>query len=291
MSGAAAVSPGAWRLAGGRLLRLDAPAVAGILNLTPDSFSDGGDLPTVTAALARAHALVEAGATLLDVGGESTRPGAREVPADEELARVLPFIHEAARTVGVPLAIDTRKARVAAAALEAGASIVNDVSGLAHDPDLGRVVADAGAGLVLMHMRGTPADMAGRARYADVVAEVAHELEHAVDRARAAGVDDDRIVVDPGLGFAKTAEQSLELLGRLDELAGSGFPLYVGPSRKSFLGHVLGVPAAERGSGTVAACVLAWQKGAGIFRVHEPGPVVRALAVVRAIEGAGRAAR
>jgi dihydropteroate synthase len=283
----AAVSPGAWRLVGERRLPLDAPLIMGVVNLTPDSFSDGGELPGLEAAVAHARALVSAGADIVDVGGESTRPGAPEVSADEELRRVLPFVKEVASALGVPLSIDTRKARVAAAALHAGATIVNDVSGLAFDPDLGRVAAEAGAGVVLMHMRGTPADMQAHAVYHDVVAEVRDELGAALERAERAGIAEERVVLDPGLGFAKTAEHSLRLLARLDELTGLGPPLLVGPSRKSFLGHVLDVPPRERDAGTVAACVWAWRHGARAFRVHDPAPVAQALAVTRALEAVG----
>jgi dihydropteroate synthase len=259
----------------------------GVLNLTPDSFSDGGELPTLDAALARARELVAAGAAILDVGGESTRPGAPGVPVDEELRRVLPFVKEAVRALDVPLSVDTRKARVAAAALDAGAAIVNDVSGLAHDPEMGRVVAEAGAGVVLMHMRGTPADMRERASYRDVVSEVRDELAAALARAARAGITEERVVLDPGLGFAKTARHSLRVLACLDELAVLGRPLLVGPSRKSFLGYVLDVPPRERDAGTVAACLWGWSKGARVFRVHDPAPVVQALAVTRALEAAG----
>ncbi len=284
---AAPPRPRSWRVRGGRIA-LDRPVVMGILNLTPDSFSDGGELwDDLPEALRRAEAMVEAGAGILDVGGESTRPGAREVPAAEEKRRILPFLREAARRLDVPLSVDTRKAEVGRAALSEGASVVNDVSGLAHDPELARVVADAGAGLVLMHMRGTPADMRERARYDDVTAEVADELAEALGRARAASVDDEAVVVDPGIGFAKTAEQSLLLLRDLPRLHGLGRPLMVGPSRKSFLGRVLDLPTAERVEGTVAACVLAWAGGARIFRVHDVEPVARALAVAHAVGGAG----
>jgi dihydropteroate synthase len=256
----------------------------GILNVTPDSFSDGGEIHGDPGrALARARAMVDAGAALLDVGGESTRPGAARVSVDEELARVLPVIEALVRELPVPVSVDTRKAAVARAALAAGAAIVNDVSGLAHDPGMAAAVAEGEAGLVLMHMRGEPADMMERAVYGDVVREVARELGAAVAAARAAGIAGDAIVIDPGIGFAKTAEHSLTVLKRLAELSALGHPILVGPSRKSFLGKVLDAPLAERVAGTVAACVVAYGAGARLFRVHDVAPVVQALRVAEAI--------
>lgn len=269
-------------------LDLREPRIMGIVNLTPDSFSDGGELATLDAALDRAAAMIEDGAHLLDVGGESTRPGAAAVPDAEQIRRILPFVREAAARFDAPLSVDTRSAAVARAALEAGASIVNDVSGLAHDPALGRAVAESGAGLVLMHMRGDPATMGDRARYGDVVEEVRDELRGALERARAAGVDDRRVVLDPGLGFAKDGPHNWSLLRRLDALLDLGRPLVVGPSRKRFLGDVLGVPPAERHVGTAAACVLAYLAGARIFRVHDVRPVAQALKVAAATAGADR---
>ena len=277
--------PGAWRVRG-RAFDLSVPVVAGIVNLTPDSFSDGGELPTLDAALARASSLVEQGADLLDVGAESTRPGAPGVPAAEQLRRLLPFLRAAAERLPVPLSVDTRSAAVAREALDAGAAVVNDVSGLLHDPELAGVVAASDAGLVLMHMRGEPATMAEHARYGDVVAEVRDELAAALARARAAGVADARVVLDPGLGFAKDAGHNWTLLGRLDELLDLGRPLLVGPSRKRFLGELLGVPPRERAVGTAAACVMGWLAGARIFRVHDVQPVVQALRVARSVVGA-----
>ena len=275
-----------WRVRGSEI-PLEGPVVMGIVNLTPDSFSDGGGFPDLEAALEHARVLVAEGAALVDVGGESTRPGARSVTGEEELARVLPFLLRASRELGVPLSVDTRKAAVARAALEAGAAVVNDVSGFAHDPLMARVVAQAGAGAVLMHMRGEPTTMGALATYQDVGAEVAAELGLAVERARQAGVPDEALVVDPGLGFAKTPAQSLALLRDLDPLHALGFPILVGPSRKSFLGAVLGLPPQERGPGTVAACVVAYFGGARIFRVHDVGPVAQALTVAHAILGSG----
>ncbi|HSW31726.1 MAG TPA: dihydropteroate synthase [Longimicrobiales bacterium] len=275
-----------WRIRGGSLA-LDAPLVMGIVNLTPDSFSDGGLLGDLEAALDRGRAMVSAGAAILDVGGESTRPGAAPVSEDEERARILPFVRRAAAELGVPLSVDTRKAAVARAALDEGASVVNDVSGLVFDPAMAEVVADGGAGAVLMHMRGVPATMAGLATYGSVASEVAAELGSAVARARRAGISDEAVVLDPGLGFAKTSAQSLALLSNLAPIHALGFPVLVGPSRKSFLGAVLGVQPERRATGTAAACVVAYLGGARIFRVHDVEPVAQALAVARAILEAG----
>jgi dihydropteroate synthase len=257
----------------------------GILNLTPDSFSDGGATPGLTEQLVRARAMAEAGARIIDVGGESTRPGAATVSVDEEIGRILPFVQAFAPDSPVPLSVDTRKAAVAAAALDAGAEIVNDVSGLRFDPGMAGVVARTGAGLVLMHMRGTPADMVERANYEDVIPEVIGEMEVSLAIARRAGVEDRRIVLDPGIGFAKSADHSLQVLYGLVGLGRLGFPILVGPSRKSFIGAVTGAPAEDRIPGTVAACVMAFERGASVFRVHDVGAVVQALAVARAVTG------
>ncbi|MFH1765097.1 MAG: dihydropteroate synthase [Gemmatimonadota bacterium] len=274
-----------WSIAGGRL-DLSTPAVMGILNLTPDSFSDGGQLTSVEESLHRAWRLLEEGARILDVGGESTRPGAEPVSEEEELRRVLPFIKKAFAAGLGPLSIDTRHAAVAREALRGGAQIVNDVSGLRHDPEMARVVADEGAGLVLSHMRGTPATMRELAEYGDVASEVAQELEISLSLALDAGVLKERIVVDPGIGFAKTARQSLALLRDLASLKVLDCPILVGPSRKSFIGEVTGLPPEELLPGTLAACVLAYLRGASVFRVHDVAPIVQALSVAQAIEGA-----
>ncbi len=276
-----------WRVREGDI-PLGSPVVMGILNLTPDSFSDGGLHLDADRALDRAEAMVAEGAALIDVGGESTRPGADPVSADEELRRILPFLERAAGRLDAPLSVDTRKADVARAALAAGARIVNDVSGLAFDPGMAGTVAAAGAGVVLTHMRGTPADMTGRARYGNVAEEVAEELGAAVERARVAGIPDEAVVVDPGIGFAKSAEHSLTLLGDLGPIRALGFPVLVGPSRKSFLGALLDAPPEDRLAGTLAACVAAYLQGARIFRVHDVRPVCQALIVAEAIAATRR---
>ena len=271
-----------WYISGGKL-DLSTPAVMGIMNLTPDSFSDGGQLSSVAEALDRGCRLVEEGARILDIGGESTRPGAGPVAVEEELERVLPFIQEATKVGLGPLSIDTRNAAVARESLRSGAQIVNDVSGLRHDPVMAQVVAQEGAGLVLSHMRGTPATMRELAEYDDVVAEVTQELGASLSIAVDGGISKERIVVDPGIGFAKTGDQSLALLQDLASFHALGCPILVGPSRKSFIGEVTGLPPAERLPGTIAACVLAFFSGARVFRVHDVAPIVQALGVTQAI--------
>jgi dihydropteroate synthase len=287
---AAPALPLTWRAAR-FALRLDRPVIAGILNVTPDSFWDGGRHATVEAAVRHAASLLEEGADILDVGGESTRPGATAVLAGQEEARVLPVVRALVqRWPDVPVSVDTTKAEVARAALAAGAAIINDVSGLRHDDALGDVVAAAHAGLILMHSRGTVETMAryDLADYADPVAEVADELERAVARARAAGVADSCLVVDPGLGFAKRTEHSLRLLRELRSLAYLGLPILVGPSRKRFIGDAGGgLPPEARLEGGIAACVVALLHGARIFRMHDVGAARRALDVAAAIAGAG----
>jgi dihydropteroate synthase len=265
------------------MLSLEVPLVMGVLNTTPDSFSDGGELPTPDHALRRAEAMARAGAGILDVGGESTRPGAAAVSTEAELRRVVPVVEALVRELDLPVSVDTRKAAVARRAVEAGAAVVNDVSGLAFDPEMGRTVGELGAGVVLMHMRGTPADMQTRAEYRDVTGEVARELGQAVRRARDAGVGKEAMVLDPGIGFAKTPSQSFRLLRELDRVAALGYPVMVGPSRKSFLGELLGVPPQERVVATAVTCALALERGALLFRVHDVEATVHALSVARAV--------
>jgi dihydropteroate synthase len=275
---------------GARLFDGPGPFLMGVVNVTPDSFSDGGRFAEPGAAVAQALRLAEEGADLVDVGGESTRPGARPVPADEEARRVVPVV-EALRARGFPLpiSVDTSKGAVARAALAAGADLVNDVTAVG-DPELGRAAAEAGAAVVLMHTRGTPADMQSWARYGDVAAEIAAELEAALARAAAAGIARERTILDPGIGFAKTAEQSVEALARIGELRRLGRPLLVGPSRKSFIGKLTGAPAGDRLPGTLAAvtaCVLA---GVEILRVHDVAACSQAARVAAAVrEAASRA--
>jgi len=263
-------------------LDLSKPLFIGILNVTPDSFSDGGKFMTVDRALAQAERLAAEGADLLDVGGESTRPGARPVSAEEEGERVVPVIRELVRRGLARVSVDTRKAAVARAALDAGAAVVNDVSGLAHDSALAGTVAAAGAGIILMHMRGTPETMDGLAVYRHLAAEVAGELATSASRALTAGIDRERIMLDPGLGFAKTAEQNFRLLDELATITGVGYPVAVGPSRKRFLGAATGRPVEDRDRVTALACALAWERGARAFRVHDVALAREALMVATA---------
>ena len=271
-----------WRTARGDV-SLHRPIVVGILNVTPDSFYDGGRHAGVEAAVRHAAQLIEAGADIVDIGGESTRPGAATVDAAEELQRVVPVIEAITRNHPHTLiSVDTVKGPVARAALDAGAAIINDVSGLRLDIAAGAAAANTGAGLILMHSRGTVARMARYelAEYgADVVADVARELDAAVARAHSVGVSDDTIVLDPGLGFSKRTEHSLALLAQLPRLLAAGYPVLVGPSRKRFIGEAAGhsLPVEQRLEGTIAACVIALQHGARLFRVHDVAPVRRAL--------------
>ncbi len=274
-------APPRWRTAR-REIALDRSCVVGILNVTPDSFSDGGRYPTVEAAVSAARRMAGDGAAVIDVGGESTRPGAARPGEAEEIRRVVPVVRAVA-ALGLAVSVDTRRAAVAAAALEAGAEIVNDVSALAGDPRMAEVVRAAGAGLVLMHMRGEPQTMDALARYGDVAAEVAAELAARRDLALAAGVPREAVVLDPGLGFAKLPEHNLALLGALDAVAALGHPVMVGPSRKRFLGAVTGRPVDQRDAATAAACVAARLRGARLFRVHDVAGVREALAVADAI--------
>ncbi len=278
--------PGVW-ITGTGALDLDRPVIVGILNVTPDSFSDGGRLPTVEAAVARADELLDGGASMLDVGGESTRPGRpAAVPVDEEIARVVPVVEALRkRWPAVPLSVDTVKAETARAVLAVGASAINDVSGFRLDPEMGGVVAEAAAGVVLMHSRGTVATMASHdeAEYGgDVVGGVIAELRVSLERATAAGVSADRIVLDPGFGFSKTADQNILLADQLAALRALGRPILVGPSRKRFLGAITGRELHDRDRATAAFCALAYARGARLFRVHEPSAVRDALAVAHA---------
>jgi dihydropteroate synthase len=272
---------------GARLFEGPGPFTMGIVNATPDSFSDGGRFLEPAAAVEHALRLADEGADLVDVGGESTRPGAVTVPVSEEIGRVVPVIAALrARGFPVPISIDTRKAAVARAALDAGADLVNDVSGLA-DPALARVVAEAGVPVVLMHMRGTPEDMQQRAVYGDVVAEVVAALAEALARAEAAGVRRENTIVDPGIGFAKTAEHNLALLARLGELRALGRPILVGPSRKSFIARIGAGPApADRLPGTLAAVTAIVLAGAELVRVHDVAAARHAALVAAAIRDA-----
>jgi len=262
--------------------RFPRPSVMGVVNVTPDSFSDGGVNLDRRAAVASAHRMLAEGAAIVDIGGESTRPGSASVTADEELRRVVPVLEE---LEGAPVSIDTSKAEVAARALALGAELVNDVTALRADPAVAGVVAEAGAYLCLMHMRGEPRTMQDDPRYDDVVAEVAHFLDERLAFAVAQGIPEEAICLDPGIGFGKTVEHNFELLRRVDELTALGRPILVGISRKSSLGKIMGNPDAKTGStaASVGAAVLAYERGASIFRVHDVREHVEALTAARAV--------
>jgi dihydropteroate synthase len=255
----------------------------GVVNVTPDSFSDGGLYLDPEAAVAHGRELVAQGAEILDVGGESTRPGAEEVSEAEELRRVVPVVEGLAGVVTV--SVDTSKLAVAEAALGAGASIVNDVTAMRHDPEIGALCAARGAGLVLMHMLGDPRTMQVDPHYEDVVDEVKAFLAERLEAAVAGGVDEERVWLDPGIGFGKTLEHNLELLRRIGELRDLGRPLVIGTSRKSFLGKIDGSPVDERLGGTIASSVLAAAEGADVLRVHDVAEVRQALKVAAAVLG------
>jgi dihydropteroate synthase len=255
----------------------------GVVNVTPDSFSDGGTHPDAWSAIAAARRFLDDGAAIVDVGGESTRPGAEAVSLEEELRRVLPVVEGLA---GLPVSVDTAKAEVARRALDAGAEMVNDVTALRGDPDLAGVVAGAGSYLCLMHMQGEPRTMQLAPTYADVVSEVASFLESRLEFAVAQGIAEELVCLDPGVGFGKTPDQNLELVRRLDTIVALGRPVLVGLSRKSTLGRLLGDPAARVGTDatSVGAAVAAFDRGAAIFRVHDVRSHVEALTAAAAVE-------
>lgn len=273
------------RLHDGRVVHF--PAVMGVLNVTPDSFSDGGKYLKPDRAIAHAFEMQENGADIIDLGGESVRPaGAREVPVEEELRRVLPVLRGLEGRLRVPLSIDTRKAEVARAALEHGAAIINDVTALSYDPQMARLAAASGSAVVLMHMRGSPENHMRFARYRDVVIAVTGYLAARAKYAIRAGIPASRIILDPGIGFAKTAQHSLTILNSLPVLCTLGYPVLVGTSRKSFIRRIAGDSPREIEFGSAAADALAVAAGAAIVRVHDPGA---ARAAVRmAVEMRGR---
>jgi dihydropteroate synthase len=264
-------------------LELQFPAVMGIVNVTPDSFSDGGRFFAADDALEQALTLVREGASIVDIGGESTRPGSELVTPDEELRRVLPVIEALAGRVGVPISVDTMKAGVARRALAAGASMLNDVSALRYDDEMVDVVAESGRPICLMHMQGMPKTMQDDPRYDDVVDEVLAFLEERMAHALARGVREEQIVVDPGIGFGKTVAHNLALLDGLDRFTALGRPVLLGASRKRFLGAILGAEPAGRAIGTVATTVIGYLAGAHIFRVHDVKPNFEALRVALAV--------
>jgi dihydropteroate synthase len=261
--------------------------VMGILNVTPDSFSDGGKFASIDMGLQRAEQMIREGVDIIDIGGESTRPGSVRVSPDEETARVVPVIKTITKHFDVPVSIDTTKAEVASAAIDAGAEIINDISGLRFDEKIAEVAARTNAGLVLMHLRGTFETMHKQEPVADVIQEVKNGLKWSIDKARGSGVKDDRVAFDIGLGFSKTFEQNLELMAKLDELSKefAAFPVLAGASRKSFIGRILGdMPVDQRLQGSLAAAALLIWKGASIVRVHDVRETVETVRVVEAIK-------
>lgn len=261
--------------------------VMGILNVTPDSFSDGGLFLDASSAVNRAWQIAEEGADLLDIGGESTRPGASGVSADEEMSRVQPVLERLSGKYPLPISIDTSKAAVARAALERGAALVNDLTSLRNDPAIAAEAASFGAALVLMHMRGTPATMQALPPSPDILREIELWAEEAVARARSSGVSSDKIILDPGIGFGKTVGQNLEILRNLDRLAAAGFPILVGTSRKSFIGAILENAEADRIWGTGATVALSIASGAHIVRVHDVAAMRDVARVADAVITAG----
>ena len=282
-----------WHIASGKTLPIgERTLVMGVLNVTPDSFSDGGEFLSLDSALAHAEQMIAEGADIIDVGGESTRPGdAAIVSAEEERERVLPIIRQLAKRFTTPISIDTTKASVAHAALDAGAAIVNDISALRFDSQIADEVAESGAGLVLMHSRGTPGTLHGLPPVANILEEVTGSLRSSIALAEQRGVKRESIVIDPGIGFGKSQEQNVELIAKLDQLIAAfpDFPLLIGTSRKSFLGRILAdenghaAPVEERLHGSMASLTLAVLKGAHIVRVHDVRPAVEAARVATAI--------
>lgn len=265
------------------MLDLERAAVMGVLNVTPDSFSDGGRFTDSEGAVAHGLSMVAAGAAIVDVGGESSRPGAEPVPVQEELARVLGVITELRERSDVLISIDTRKPEVARLAVQAGAVIVNDTAGEASHPAMDQIAAETGAGIVVMHSRGTPETMTSLTHYGDVVEEVGIYLDTRAQRLERLGLERDSILLDPGFGFAKTSEQSLSLLRRLPEIAALGYPLLVGTSRKSFIGSALDVALEERLEGTLATFAWAVAEGARVVRGHDVSSILRTVRMTEAI--------
>jgi dihydropteroate synthase len=263
------------------------PWLMGIVNVTPDSFSDGGDFAAVSDAVARARDLADAGAAVIDIGGESTRPGATSVDVAEELRRVGPVVEAVVEAVDVPVSIDTTKAAVARVAVEAGATIVNDVSGLEADPEMVETCIELEVAVICMHRQGTPATMQENPTYDDVVEDVAGYLERRLESLVAAGLMEDRIVLDPGIGFGKTAADNLALLSSIGRLQRSGRPVLVGHSRKRFLSKLLGRAVEERTAGTLGVAVALAEQGTDLIRVHDVGTTLDALVAWRAVRGGG----
>lgn len=258
--------------------------IMGVLNVTPDSFSDGGRYFDESSAIAHALRMTREGADVLDIGGESSRPGAEPLPLEEELKRTIPVIARIAKEISIPISIDTYKAEVAQKALDAGASIVNDISGLRFDPEMARMVARYEVPVVIMHMKGTPRDMQKNPVYDDLIQEILDYLRKGIRTAEESGIAEDRIIIDPGIGFGKTFAHNLQIIHKLHEFTLLGKPVLVGPSRKAFIGKVLGdVPPDERLEGTAAAVAISVMNGASLVRVHEVREMARVVKVADAI--------
>ena len=257
--------------------------IMGILNVTPDSFSDGGLFYDLDKALAHAHRMIGEGADIIDVGGESTRPGSKPVSEDEELRRVIPVIQELSKETDKPISIDTYKSRVAEKAIEAGAQIINDISGLKADREMARVAAANRAPIIINHIKGQPHNMPENPVYENLIAEVMLGLRQSIDLAVKSGINEDAIIIDPGIGFGKTTQHNLEILNRLEEFKSLERPIMVGASRKSFIGHVLGLPLQERLIGTAATIAVAIIKGAKVVRVHDVKEAVQVVLICDAI--------
>jgi len=258
--------------------------IMGILNVTPDSFSDGGRYLDRKTAIDHALKMVDEGADIIDIGGESTRPGAEPVPLEEELNRTIPVIEAISKKISVPVSIDTYKAEVARQAIQAGATIVNDISGLRFDPEMASVVAETGAAVVVMHIKGTPRDMQKNPEYQDLFGEIIEYLRGSIEIAKKAGVPEERIIIDPGIGFGKRPEHNLQIINRLDRFSVLGRPILVGTSRKSFIGLILdNLPPSERIEGTAASVAISVFNGASIVRVHDVKTMSRVVRVADAI--------
>ncbi|MFQ5596802.1 MAG: dihydropteroate synthase [Nitrospiria bacterium] len=280
-------APGRWRCGEYLLDYRKRPLVMGILNVTPDSFSDGGLFFEGQKAIDQGLRFEAEGADLIDIGGESTRPGALEVPMEEESRRVLPIIATLAKRIRIPLSIDTRKAEIARRAIEAGASIINDVSGFRHDPGMFPLACQGKTGMVIMHSKGTPQTMQTAPRYRSVVQDIYLYLQKQLVRAMRSGISNNRIAIDPGIGFGKTARHNLAILHHLNTFSGLGAPVLVGPSRKSFIGNLLALPPLERLEGTAAAAAIAVFQGARILRIHDVASMKRVVLVSEGIRKKG----
>jgi dihydropteroate synthase len=278
-------------LKNGALQLNDRTHIMGIVNVTPDSFYDGGKYAETAAAVAQGKKLAEEGADLLDIGGESTRPGSIPVPVQEELARVLPVLHELRQAVGIPISIDTSKAKVAEAALDAGADIINDVSGLQFDPEMKTVAAKYRCPVIIMHIKGTPQTMQNMPYYNDVISEICDYFEQRVKEIVGWGIAPEQLLIDPGIGFGKRLQDNLIILKNMASFADLGFPLVVGPSRKGFIGTILELPVEERMEGTAAAVSAAILNGAHIIRVHDVKAMVRVARICDAVKRADKAER